>query len=115
MWTVILAAWVSTAAPPQAAEEYMLNRAELTQPPRAQPCSRVGHIFISGNVKTPQSVILSELKTYPGYPLDLREIRLARLGRFKVDLKKGIRPRVTILASEDDNVFKDILVEVVEK
>jgi outer membrane protein assembly factor BamA len=80
---------------------------------------RVGQIFIAGNEITRHHVILKCLPFYPGWPLTYYDIRkaeknLEKLGIFKIDPRKGIRPRITVIDASGENPFKDILVEVEE-
>jgi hypothetical protein len=82
--------------------------------------ARVGSIFVVGNEKTPQSVILDQVPIAAGQILvasDLRraERNLARLNLFVVDPQKGIHPTVTVLDPEGDSGFRDILIQVHEK
>src|SRR5262245_28246866 len=77
----------------------------------------VGEVIIVGNTITQDRVIREQVDLYPGqvlrYPeLRLAERNLARLGIFKIDPGKGIRPTVQVLDTPGD--FKDILVKVEE-
>jgi hypothetical protein len=81
--------------------------------------ARVAQILIVGNTRTRPDVILRQLPLYPGAILDLKDLKaaeenLARLGRFRVDPEKGIRPTVTVIEN-NDSPFKDILVRVEER
>jgi outer membrane protein assembly complex protein YaeT len=84
-----------------------------------QPVARVGQIFIVGNERTRQNVILRQIPLYPGqiltYP-DLRvaERNLTRLNIFAATPDGATHPTVTVLNPESDSVFKDILVTVQE-
>jgi outer membrane protein insertion porin family len=84
-----------------------------------KPPARVGQVFIVGNEVTRQNVILRQVPLYPGqiltYP-DLRqaERNLARLNIFEANGESGVRPTVTVINPDDDNEFKDILVQVQE-
>jgi outer membrane protein insertion porin family len=89
---------------------------EVTEYPQA----RVGQIFIAGNERTRQHVILRQLPLYPGqlltYP-DLRtaERNLQRLGIFETSQDGNIKPTVTVIDPDDkDKAYKDILVTVQE-
>jgi outer membrane protein insertion porin family len=91
------------------------------------PPARVGSIFIVGNERTRQNVILRQLPLYPGqlltYP-DLRtaERNLQRLGIFEngagpngAPSDASAKPTVTVIDSQDPNSpYKDILVTVAE-
>jgi hypothetical protein len=81
---------------------------------------RVGQIFIVGNERTESEIILKQVPLYPGqvlsYPdLQAAEKNLAKLGIFQVDLKKGVRPTVTVVDPDGPGEFKDIIVNVKEK
>jgi RNA polymerase sigma factor (sigma-70 family) len=81
---------------------------------------RVGDINIVGHEKTPESVILPQLKLGPGDVLDesalpQAEKNLAALGVFVVDPKNGVRPTVTTVKSDKGTPYRDILVTVQEK
>jgi outer membrane protein insertion porin family len=84
-----------------------------------RPAARVGQIFIIGNTKTIQSIILERVQLFPGQLLSYAAIRaseraLVKLGLFVVKPELGIRPTVRILDEQSDSVFKDILVEIQE-
>jgi outer membrane protein assembly complex protein YaeT len=83
--------------------------------------ARVGQIFVVGNERTMQNVILRQVPLYPGqiltYPdLVQAEKNLARLGIFEQSPESGVRPRVTVLDNplDPDNPYKDILITVQE-
>lgn len=91
------------------------------QPPvLPRPSPRVGQLFIVGNTRTEQDIILKHVRLYPGaelkYP-DLQETErnLRKLGIFVNDPVKGIRPTVTVIDPNDDSPYKDILIQVKEK
>jgi outer membrane protein insertion porin family len=86
-----------------------------------RPPARVGQIYIVGNERTRQNVILRQLPLYPGqiltYPdLVQAEKNLARLNIFESTPDGSVRPRVTVLDNplDQDNPVKDILVNVQE-
>jgi len=84
---------------------------------RAQ--ARVGQIFIVGDERTRQNVILRQLGIYPGQVLSYPDLRfaeknLARLNIFEVSPDGAIRPTVTVLDPDSDSEIKDILVTVQE-
>jgi outer membrane protein assembly complex protein YaeT len=88
---------------------------------REEQPARVGQVFIVGNDRTMQNVILRQLPLYPGqiltYPdLKQAEKNLARLGIFEMSPESGVRPAVTVLDNplDPDNPYKDILVTVQE-
>ncbi len=88
---------------------------------RKPQLAKVGQIWIVGNTRTRQNVILGALPSTlaPGTDLrytDLRkaEKNLERLGIFAIDRGKGIRPTVSVLDAEGENPYKDILVQVEE-
>jgi hypothetical protein len=81
---------------------------------------RVGQIFIIGNERTKQKVIMRQLTDiYPGgilsYPaLSQAEHNLANLGLFEVSAEN--HPTVTVIKPENEDCpFRDIRVEVTEK
>jgi TolA-binding protein len=90
--------------------------AKTEVPPRTEkPPARVGQIFIIGNDKTPQGVILDQAPLYPGALLTAADLlsaqkNLARTGRFVVDPDKGVWPTVTVREDprHPDSEFKDI-------
>jgi outer membrane protein assembly complex protein YaeT len=84
-----------------------------------RPPARVGQIFIVGNDRTRQNVILRQIPLYPGqvltYPdLRLAERNLARLNIFATTPDGSVRPTVTVLDPESDSPYKDVLVTVQE-
>jgi outer membrane protein assembly complex protein YaeT len=89
----------------------------LYQVEERQP-ARVGQIFIVGNTRTRQNVILRQVPLYPGQVLSYPDIRLAernlaRLNIFEASPDGAIRPTVTVL-DNTDSPFKDILIQVQE-
>jgi RNA polymerase sigma factor (sigma-70 family) len=82
--------------------------------------ARVGQILIIGNENVKQEVILRQIPLAPGqvltYP-DLRaaEQNLEKLGLFRVEPAKGIRPTVRVVDSSGGSGFKNIVVTVEEK
>jgi hypothetical protein len=91
-------------------------RGRLEKPaaaPEEKPPARVGQIFITGNTRTRQSVILDAVPLFPGQVLTSPDLRasqrnLERLGRFK-------SASVTVLDPDVDGEYKDILIAVEEK
>jgi outer membrane protein assembly complex protein YaeT len=88
---------------------------------KESPPARVGQIYIVGNDRTRQNVILRQLPLYPGqiltYPdLKQAEKNLARLNIFETTPDGAVRPTVTVLDNPADptNPVKDILVTVQE-
>ncbi len=82
------------------------------------PQARVGQIFILGNTRTRQNVILRQVPLFPGqiltYPdLEIAKANLSRLGIFTSG-QDGPPPNVKILNEADDTPWKDILIEVNE-
>jgi len=79
--------------------------------------ARVGQVLVVGNERTKQNVILRQVPLYPGqvltYP-DLRaaERNLTRLNIFEAN--ENVHPTVTVLDSESESDYKDILVQVQE-
>lgn len=79
----------------------------------------VGQIFVVGNERTKQNVILRQVPLYPGqiltYP-DMRvaERNLARLGIFEASPDGSDKPTVTLKDPNSDSPLKDILVQVKE-
>ncbi len=84
-----------------------------------KPPARVGQVFVVGNERTRQNVILRQVPLYPGqiltYP-DLRqaEKNLTRLGIFETSPDGSVKPTVSVINPEGDSEFKDILVSVQE-
>jgi outer membrane protein assembly complex protein YaeT len=84
-----------------------------------KPPARVGQIFIVGNERTRQNVILRQVPLYPGQPLEYPNLRqaernLQRLGIFESSPDGSVKPTVMVINPESDSDFKDILVEVKE-
>jgi outer membrane protein assembly factor BamA len=80
---------------------------------------RVGRIVVTGNTRTRQDVILSQVPFYPGQVLNAADLvtaekNLARLGIFK-STPDGVHPTVTIVDPDMDGEFKDILITVEEE
>jgi outer membrane protein assembly complex protein YaeT len=86
-----------------------------------KPPARVGQIFIIGNDRTRQNVILRQVPLYPGqvltYP-DLRvaERNLARLNIFTVSPDGATRPTVSVRDNpyDPDSEYKDVVINVQE-
>jgi outer membrane protein assembly complex protein YaeT len=86
-----------------------------------RPPARVGQVFIIGNDRTRQNVILRQVPLYPGqvltYP-DLRvaERNLARLNIFTATPDGATRPTVTVRdnPADPDSEFKDVVINVQE-
>jgi outer membrane protein assembly factor BamA len=84
-----------------------------------RPPARVGQIFIVGNTRTRQDIILNQVPLYPGQVLSFPAVResernLARLGIFKATPEN--HPTVTVIddPANPDSEFKDVLVTVEE-
>jgi outer membrane protein assembly complex protein YaeT len=82
------------------------------------PLARVGQVFIIGNTRTRQNVILRQVPLFPGqiltYPdLQMAENNLKRLGIFTSG-QDGPAPQVKVLNPDDDNPYKDIRIDVNE-
>jgi outer membrane protein assembly complex protein YaeT len=80
--------------------------------------ARVGQIFIIGNLRTRQNVILRQVPLFPGqiltYPdLQLAENNLKRLGIFTSG-QDGPLPTVQVMPGQEDKEFKDIRIDVTE-
>ncbi len=98
----------------------MENLLKKTPSVHAKPLGRVGQIFVAGNSKTPDPVILGQLPFVPGSTfseadLELGVRRLELLNIFVVDPARGIRPVVKVLDRDANTPFKDVLVEIQEK
>jgi outer membrane protein assembly complex protein YaeT len=83
-----------------------------------RPVARVGQIFIIGNTRTRQNVILRQVPLFPGqiltYPdLQLAENNLKRLGIFTSG-QDGPAPTVKVIEDGSDSPFRDIRVDVNE-
>lgn len=81
---------------------------------KGKPPARIGQIFLIGNEKIADEVILEQVKLFPGqlldYPdLDAVERKLSRI--------KGLKsnPKVTVIDRDGDSEFKDIQITVEEK
>jgi len=84
-----------------------------------RPPARVGQVFVVGNERTKQNVILRQVPLFPGqvltYPdLRLAEKNLARLNIFEASPDGAVRPTVTVLDPDLESEFKDLLVTVQE-
>jgi outer membrane protein assembly complex protein YaeT len=84
-----------------------------------KPPAKVGQIFIVGNERTRQNVILRQVQLFPGqtltYPDMLQaEKNLARLGIFEASPDGSEKPSVSIINPDIDSEFKDILVRIKE-
>jgi outer membrane protein assembly complex protein YaeT len=84
-----------------------------------RPPARVGQIFIVGNERTRQDIILNQVPLYPGQVLSYPAVReaernLTRLGIFKSTPES--HPTVTVIddPANPDSEFKDVLVNVEE-
>jgi len=119
MLTLLLVSWLLVEEAPESWIFPVFDSLEQALMPIPNRC-QVGQIFIIGNDRTRHSVILDQLPLYSGtrlyvWRMALAELRLVRLGLFEVNPMTGIRPHVTAIDRENDNEFKDIKVEVVEK
>jgi outer membrane protein assembly complex protein YaeT len=79
----------------------------------------VGQIFVIGNERTRQNVILRQVPLYPGQILTYPDLRVAernlqRIGIFESSPDGSEKPTVTIKDPNSDSPFKDILVQVKE-
>jgi outer membrane protein insertion porin family len=86
-----------------------------------RPPSLVGQIFIVGNERTRQNVILRQVPLYPGQVLQYPAIRegernLARLNIFETTPDGLVKPTITVLDNPADpnSPYKDILINVQE-
>ncbi len=86
-----------------------------------RPPARVGRIYVIGNERTRQNVILRQVPLYPGQVLSFPAIReaernLARLNIFEMTPDGSVRPTVSVLENplDPDNPYRDILVSVQE-
>jgi outer membrane protein assembly factor BamA len=82
---------------------------------------RVGQIFVIGNTRTKMSIILDQVRLYPGQVLDFSEIRraernLARLSIFRCSPDGAVRPTITVVDGPEgpDSVYKDVIIKVDE-
>jgi outer membrane protein assembly complex protein YaeT len=81
--------------------------------------AKVGQVYVIGNTRTRQDVILRQVPLYPGQPLEYPAMRqaeknLTRLGIFETSPDGSEKPKVYVLNPESDSDFKDIMVEVKE-
>lgn len=84
-----------------------------------RPPARVGQVFIVGNDRTRDNVILRQVPLFPGqiltFPdLDLAKAQLMRLGIFTSGQQDGPAPEVNVLDREGDSEFKDVEIKVNE-
>jgi RNA polymerase sigma factor (sigma-70 family) len=101
-------------------EEVFTRTREAQAEPAPSTPARVGKIILVGNKKTEPSVILRQVHLTPGQVLTYPAVReaernLERLGLFRVDPDKGVRPTVTVVDPGDGSEVKDILIRVEEK
>jgi outer membrane protein assembly factor BamA len=82
---------------------------------------RVGQIFIIGNERTPQQVILEQVPLHPGQVLSYADLHkaeenLSRLGIFETSPDGSVRPTITVIDNpgDPDSPYKDILINVLE-
>ncbi|HTU22646.1 MAG TPA: outer membrane protein assembly factor BamA, partial [Gemmataceae bacterium] len=83
-----------------------------------RPPARVGQIFIMGNTRTKDNVILRQVPLFPGqiltYPdLDIARANLTRLNIFTSG-QDGPAPEIKVIDREGDSEFKDVQIEVNE-
>jgi outer membrane protein assembly factor BamA len=100
-------------------EEILTRSREVPAEPLPASPARIGQIIIIGNENVKQDIILREISLAPGqvlsYPdLLAAERSLERLGLFRVDTDRGIRPTVRVVESSDP-ALKDIVITVEEK
>jgi outer membrane protein assembly complex protein YaeT len=79
--------------------------------------ARVGQIFIIGNDRTRQNVILRQVPLYPGQILTYPDLRVAernlqKLNIFASSPDGAVRPTVSVL--ESPNEYKDVVIHVQE-
>lgn len=84
-----------------------------------RPPARVGQIFIVGNERTRQNVIMRQLPLYPGQLLTYPDLRMAernlqRLNIFETSQDGNVKPTVEVIDKDGPNPYKDILVTVQE-
>lgn len=81
--------------------------------------ARVGQIFIVGNSRTRQNVILRQVPLYPGQILTYPDMRVAernlqRLNIFANSPDGSSKPTVAVLDPDSPNMFKDVIINVQE-
>ncbi len=98
-----------------------LTASAAAPPGKERVLGYVGQIFIVGNSRTRQNVILDQVAIYPGQALTASDLtraekKLARLGIFENSPSNGVRPIVTKVDNpvDPDNPIKDILISVQE-
>lgn len=86
-----------------------------------RPPARVGQVFVVGNERTRQNVVLRQVPLYPGQVLSFPALRqaeanLARLNIFETSQDGSVRPTVSVLDNplNPDSPYKDVLVSVQE-
>ena len=82
--------------------------------PVSQKTVRIGQIFIVGNTRTRQDILLRQLPFFPGEIITIDALETAARNLAALTSFKG-KPKVTILEPEKDTAYHDVLVEVVEK
>lgn len=84
-----------------------------------QPPVRVGNVFIVGNTRTRQDVILRQVPLFPGDVLQFPNILEAEKNLARLDIFNSpdgsVRPSVKVLDPESPNGFRDILISVEEQ
>ncbi len=84
-----------------------------------QPPVRVGNIFIVGNTRTRQNVILRQVPLFPGEILSFPDVLEAEKNLARLDIFNSpdgsVRPTVRVLDPESPNGFRDILITVEEQ
>jgi outer membrane protein assembly factor BamA len=96
--------------------------ASAAAPPTAKkPLVRIAQIFVMGNERTRQDVILRQVPLYPGQVLSYPDLRAAernlrRLNLFESSPDGSVRPTITVVDNPTDpeDPFKDVLISVQE-
>jgi outer membrane protein assembly complex protein YaeT len=84
-----------------------------------QPPVRVGNIFVVGNTRTRQNVILRQVPLYPGEILSFPDVLEAEKNLARLDIFNSpdgsVRPTVKVLDPDAPNNFRNLLVTVEEQ
>jgi hypothetical protein len=95
------------------AEKLIAELSELAMPPLAKNASCVGEIRIINNTKTKDSVILENLRLYPGAAFTSQDLRKAEEALYK-HVVFSTPGKITIVSEDSDSDYKNILVTVKE-
>src|SRR5579884_965843 len=85
---------------------------------KESPPARVGQVFIIGNERTRDNVILRQVPLFPGQILTFPDLDIAKANLMRMNIftsgQDGPPPDVKVLDREGDSEFKDIEIDVNE-